>query len=106
MNTWSEKQEEKELFRRQVVSSSKSIFDTKGSAGSNNQKLAQILGAYDIFIQVMGWTNKPIANLADVITGYQASLNGRYHNDYKAVLIAEEIARRQSERRGFSITQN
>lgn len=106
MDTWGQKQEEKELFRYKPINNSSSIFNTDGSAGINNQKLAQILSAYDLFIQVMGWEKQPIAKLSNVITGYQASLGGKYHNDYKAVLIAEEIARRQAEHKGISITHD
>lgn len=83
----------------------KMLFESRGSAGRNNEKLAQILFAFDLAINIIGWQNKPLANLSKFLTSYQASVDAKYHNDFKDVMIAEEIERRRSERKGISILQ-
>lgn len=82
-----------------------SIFHTKGSAGRNNEKLSKLLSAYDMLINILKWQDKPLANLSEIITQYQASIDAKYHDDYKEVLIAEEIERRREQRKGISILQ-
>lgn len=92
-------------LKSSIVDIASNILSTKGSAGNNNEELARILSAYELFIFGMNWQEKEnYQNLPHIITQYQASLDAQYHNDYKAVLIAEEIAKRQSERRGNSIS--
>lgn len=81
------------------------VFASKGSAGNNPQKLAQICSIWDFVINIMGWQDKPLANLSKFLTEYQASIDAKYHNDFKDVLIAEEIERRREERKGISILQ-
>ena len=98
-----EQEEEKQLFRQKQSSNINSIFVTRGSAGSNPLKLAQILTAFDFAMNLLGWEEKPLANFTNFLTQYQASLDTRYHDDFKAVLIAEEIERRREERKGISI---
>ena len=95
--------EEQEMWRKKSTNNSKQIFSTAGSAGSNPEKLAQILSAWDFTMIAFGWQDKPIANLSHVITQYQASLGGQYHNDYKTILIAEEIEKRRANSKGISI---
>ena len=82
------------------------ILSTKGSAGNNSEKLARILAAWDFACYVMGWEDKPLGHLSAFFSQYQGSLNAKYHNDFKDVLIAEEIERRKTERKGISIMQS
>ena len=105
--SFNEKAEEQELFRRNNNSGNQQnmILQTSGSAGNNSEKLARILSAFDIFIVVMKYEEKPIAKLSGIISQYQGSVDAQYHNDLKAILIAEEIERRRSERKGISILQ-
>ena len=100
-----ERIEEEQMFKPKNSSDIKAIFSTGGSAGNNPEKLAKILSAWDYFINIMGWQNDDIASLSNVITQYQASLEAKYHNDFKDVLVAEEIEKRRAERKGISILQ-
>lgn len=103
--TYLEKAEEQELFRPKQKSNASAIFNTAGSAGRNPLKLAQILSTFEFVIRLLGWEDKPLANLPMFLTQYQASIDAKYHNDFKEVLIAEEIERKRSERKGVSILQ-
>lgn len=103
MSTFLEEAEEQELFRQKSLGNTQLIFQTYGSAGSNPQKLAQILTAFDMVINLLGWQDRPLANLARFLTQYQASIDTRYHDDFKDVLVAEEIERKKAERKGISI---
>ena len=103
--TFLERAEEQELFRQKPTINTGLIFNAGGSAGNNPLKLAQILSMYDMTINLLGWQDRPLANLTMFLTSYQASLNAKYHDDYKEVLIAEEIERRRVERKGISILQ-
>ena len=105
-DTFLEQAEEQELFRQKASTSSGAMFQTAGSAGANPQKLAQILAVFDIAMNLLGWQNKPLANLTKFLTQYQASIDTHYHKDYKDVLIAEEIERKRSERKGISVLQS
>lgn len=80
-----------------------SIFNAQGSAGSNNPKLARILISLNFTLALLGWQDKPLANLPKFLADYQASLDAKYHNDFKDVLVAEEIERKRAERKGISI---
>ena len=95
--------EEQELFRQNTKSNATIIFQTKGSAGRNPVELARILSTFDFVINLLGWQDKPLANLTTFCTQYQASIDAKYHNDFKEVLIAEEVERKRSERKGLSI---
>lgn len=92
-------------FGKKDNSNSKLMFFTKGSAGRNNDKLARILTAFDLTIEILEWQEKPLAKFSSILTGYQASLDAKYHNDYKDVLIAEEIQRKREQNKGISIMQ-
>lgn len=81
------------------------MFGTLGSQGKNPEKLAQILSVFDFNMKLLGWEDKPLAKLSNFLTQYQASIDGSYHKDYKDVLISEEIERKRSERKGFSVFQ-
>ncbi|OGM08554.1 hypothetical protein A2Z67_01795 [Candidatus Woesebacteria bacterium RBG_13_36_22] len=81
------------------------LFATHGSAGANDVELARILAAYDFVMNLLGWQGKPVARLTAIFSAYQASIDTRYHDDYKSVLIAEEIEKKRSERKGISILQ-
>lgn len=98
-----EKAEQEQMFRQKQGSNINAIFATKGSAGSNNIELARLLSAFDFAIGLLGWQNKPLASLSNFLTQYQASLDTKYHNDYKDVLIAEEVERKREQRKGISI---
>ena len=100
-----EKIEEEQMFKPKNSSDIKAIFSTGGSAGNNPEKLAKILSAYDFVMHVFGWEKENIASLSNIITQYQASLEAKYHNDFKEVLVAEEIEKKRAERKGISILQ-
>ena len=102
-DSYLEKAEEQELFRQKTKSNANVIFQTIGSSGRNPLKLAQILSTFDFVINLLGWQDKPLANLTTFCTQYQASIDAKYHNDFKEVLIAEEVERKRSERKGLSI---
>ena len=98
-----EKAEQEQMFRQKQSSNINAIFHTGGSAGSNSEKLAQILTAFDFTMNLLGWQERPLAKLTNFLTQYQASLDTQYHKDFKDVLIAEEIERKREERKGISI---
>ena len=104
-DTYLEQAEQQELFRQKPKDNSGMMFFSDGSAGNNPLKLAQILAVFDFNIALLGWKKKPLASLTRFLTTYQASLDAKYHNDYKEVLVAEEIERRRSERKGISVLQ-
>ncbi len=105
MSNFLEKAEETELFRQKLKDNSTLIFNAAGSAGRNPEKLARILSAFDLIIGIFGWEDKPLANLTQFVTGYQASIDAKYHNDFKEIQIAEEVERKRAERKGLSIVQ-
>lgn len=98
-----EKAEEELLFKQKTNNNTSMIFNSFGSAGRNPRKLAQICATWDIVINILGWQNKPLANIPKFLTQYQASIDAKYHNDFKDVLIAEEIERKRAERKGLSL---
>lgn len=106
MNIEQVEQQLLDRWKNNVVNKLADIFGTRGSQGNNPQKLAKILAAYDIAITVLNWNKEHVANLSHIVSQYQASLDAKYHNDYKEVLIAEEIERRKEERKGVSILAN
>lgn len=73
----------------------KQLFESIGSHGANPKKLAQLLAVWDYVTGQLGWNVK----LSDTVTNYQASIDTRYHNDYKAVATIEELDRRMAMRR-------
>lgn len=89
--------------RQKNTANSLEVFRTSGSAGNNPQRLAQLLTGFDLAMAILGWQDKPLANLTKFVTGYQASLDAKYHEDFKDVLIAEEIERKRAERKGISV---
>lgn len=103
-DSYLEQAEQDEIFRQKVKDNSGILFRADGSAGNNPLKLAQILCVFDFTMNVLGWSDKPLANLSRFLTQYQASLDAKYHNDYKDVLISEEIERKRADRKGLSIT--
>lgn len=103
MTESNEQIEEKLKFRQKSNSNSLAMFESKGSAGNNSTKLAGICTAWDLVVDVMNWHNKPLGKVTQFLTQYQASVDTKYHNDFKDVLIAEEIERRRAERKGISI---
>lgn len=105
MPTFGERVEEEQKFRKKSDNKNNLMFFTNGSAGRNNEKLARILTAFDLAIGILGWQNKPLAKFSTFVTQYQASIEAKYHNDFKEVLVAEEIERRKEERKGVSILQ-
>lgn len=100
-----EQAENQELFRQKQSSNTGLIFQASGSAGNNPLKLAQILSVFDFNMRILGWEKTPLADFSKFLTSYQASLNAKYHNDFKDVLIAEEIENRRANRKGISILQ-
>lgn len=82
------------------------IFSTKGSAGNNQVGLAKILAGWDFVIHILGWENKPLGHLSAFFSQYQGSVDSKYHNDFKDILIAQEKERRLAERKGISIIED
>jgi len=80
-----------------VIDHAKHIFGHQGSYGSNNDELAQILAVYDYAMKDLGWEN----NLSDIVSGYQASVDAKSHDDYKEVATIEELDRRMAMRRSM-----
>lgn len=99
--SFAEEAEDRELFRQKASDNSSALFTAKLSAGANQRKLAQILTAFDLAINILGWQKKPLADLTHFVTHYQASVDTRFHNDYKDVLVAEEIERKRANRKGL-----
>lgn len=95
--------EEEITTRQQNVNNSELVFLSKASAGSNPVELARIVTAFDFVIGLLGWEKKPLANLSKFLLGYQASIDAKYHNDFKDVLVAEEVERKSANRKGVSI---
>lgn len=104
-NTFGDKAEEEELFRQKLKDNSALIFNALHSAGRNSAKLAQLLASWDFIINIMGWQDKPLANLTKFVANYQASVDAKYHDDFKEIQIALEIERRREQRKGLSILQ-
>jgi hypothetical protein len=92
--------ENKPLFQPRLLDDSadraKHIFNSLGSAGNNNAELARILLALDFAFKLLNWKD---ITLVDCIAKYQASVDAKYHNDYKAVATIEELDRRMAMRR-------
>ena len=107
--TFIEQRENSELLRPKKDSGIGAIFKTSGSTGANSVKLARLVSTFDFVMNVLGWDNKlendkkeivsmPVL-LTDIIVANQASIDARYHDDYKAIAIAEEIDRKRQDRR-------
>lgn len=92
-------------FQGRSQHSAEMILSTKGSAGNNPLKLAQICTIWDFVMKLMNWQDTPLADLTTFLTQYQGSVDAMYHRDFKDVLIAEEIERRREQRKGVSILQ-
>lgn len=105
MGDFAEDAENEVLLRRKQGDNSRLMFLAQGSAGRNPVKLARILIAFDTAISILKWQDKPLSDLVSFCTNYQASIDAKYHNDFKEVLIAEEIERKRAERKGLSIFQ-
>jgi len=67
------------------------VFRHQSSAGANNEKLARILIALKFAFSVLKWDDN---GLIDMLTGYQASIDARYHNDYKSIATIQELDKR------------
>ena len=85
---WGQQQEENNDFRQKNVDNSELTFRSSGSAGNNGDKLARILSAYDLAMDILGW-DKP---LSKIVAGYQASVNSEYHKDHVKISIAERVS--------------
>lgn len=101
--TFHEQAEQEIQFRQKRNDNSIAMFESRGSAGRNPTKLAQICSTFNFVIGLLGWEKKPLANLSLFLTQYQASIDAKYHDDYKDVLIAQEIERKRAERKDISI---
>ena len=97
--TYGQQQEERLLFTQKQNGDNdraKHMFGSIGSHGANPKRLAQLCSVWDFTMSLLGWED---VKLTDIITGYQASIDGRYHDDYKAVATIEELDRRMAMRR-------
>lgn len=91
-------QEEQRILLRQKTGSddrAKHLFEAIKSHGANNRKLAQLLTALDFGLKLLDIE----CNLTDIVVNYQASIDSKYHEDYKQVATTEEIDRRLALRR-------
>lgn len=102
--TMSERFEEERLLKPKTTNENraKHLFNALGSAGASNTDLARLLVAFDFAMSLLGWDVK----LTDIVTGYQASIDAKYHDDYKAVATIEELDQRLLKRRSFGKTEN
>lgn len=111
VDNWTAEQENEQLKKnglntRVISNFFAKIFHTKGSEGYNQEELSRILATHDIVINVLGWQNEPENKLSHIVSQYQASLDGKYHNDYIRALIADEINERKVNSKGSSISIN
>jgi hypothetical protein len=91
--------EEKKLFTSKQGNqedTAKHVFNATKSAGANNQRLSQLLVAWDFSMSLLGWKD---VTLTDTVVNYQASINAKYHNDYKSIKTIEELDKRLALRR-------
>ena len=103
--------EEQELFRHKSgnVDHSGAVFRSYGSSGNNPQRLAQLIAVFDITMNLLGW-DKPMVDIdkngqqiitrpavlfSSIITNMQASIDGKYHNDYVKIAVSDEIVRKR-----------
>lgn len=98
-----EKIEQDINIRQRNNNNPEAMFSTKGSAGNNNEELARFITAFDFAMNILGWQDRPLANFTKYLTQYQASVDTKYHNDFKDVLVSEEIEKKRAERKGISI---
>jgi len=86
---WGQKAEEMNDFRlKGNGDNSEATFKSSGSAGNNGDKLARILSAYDMAMNILGWDK----SLSNIVAGYQASVNSEYHKDHVKISIAERVS--------------
>jgi len=85
---WGQKAEEMNDFRLKNEDGSKATFNAQGSAGNNPVKLARILSAYELAMEILGWNNP----LSKIVSNYQASVNAKYHDDHVKISIAERVS--------------
>lgn len=78
----------------------KHLFESLGSHGANNERLARLLIAWDF---VMTLLKQKDVSLSQIVTQYQASINAKYHDDYKSVATIEELDERLAKRRSGSV---
>jgi len=95
--TYGQRYEESNLFKPKDTENKRAehLFASLGSHGANPKKLAQLLAIWDFTMSMLDWK----VDLNQIITGYQASIDTHYHNDYKAVATIEELDRRMATRR-------
>ena len=79
------------------------IFESINSHGANQRRLSQLCATWDFVMLQLGWSDVKLSN---IVTGYQASIDARYHNDYKAIETIEELDRRMAMRRSSAYRQN
>lgn len=102
--TYGQRQEEQRLFTAKLPSDdrAKHMFATTFSHGANKKKLAQLLTVWDFTMSLLKWND---VTLTDIVTGYQASIDAKYHTDYKAVATIEELDKRMAMRRSSAYRQ-
>lgn len=103
MNYLDQVEQEQQLLRETNEKDLSAVFLTKGSAGKNPERLTKLLTTWDFVVNLLGWQDKPLANLSMIVTQYQASNDTRsYHDDYVEIEKADEALNKQSRRR-FSL---
>jgi len=85
---WGQKAEEMNDFRLKNEDGSKATFNAQGSAGNNPVKLARILSAYELAMNILGWDTP----LSKIVSNYQASVNAKYHDDHVRISVAERVS--------------
>ena len=71
------------------------MFSALRTHGANPKRLAQLLTVWEYTMKILEWDD----NLTSIVADYQASIDTRYHDDYKAVATIEELDRRLAMRR-------
>jgi len=99
--TYGQRQEEKKLFEPKATNEDRArhLFNAIASAGNNNERLARLLTAWDFAISILKWDDVTLTN---IVVNYQASVDAKYHDDYKSVATIEELDRRMALRRSMS----
>ena len=85
---WAKRKEEEHDWQSRNTDSTENNFRSSGSAGNNQPRLAKVLSAYDMAMDILGW-DKP---LSKIVSDYQASVNAKYHDDHIKERIAERVS--------------
>ncbi len=98
-----------EMFRKKNIDTLNAIFKTSGSGGSNSKKLAQLVSIFDFTMSLLSWDKTIVDDetktviqspvlLSTIIVTNQATIDGKYHKDYKDIATIEELDKKRKDR--------